>query len=143
MTTENPYAAPKMRNPDWAVPAEVLDKIRLGWAAALFSAGMTLVVTIAAMTGTESEIFSAWSLLDVAMILGLAFGIYKKSRVCAVLMLVYFVASKVFIVSQTGSFSSIPVGLIFTYLYLQAVLGTFTYHKIVEANLAKLAMPPP
>src|SRR3546814_16243452 len=46
------------------------------------------------MSGTEMLGFSAWELFDVALILGLAFGIYKKSRTCAVLMLAYFIVAK-------------------------------------------------
>src|SRR3546814_18215970 len=99
MATENPYSAPVARVSDpettkIEVPDEILKKIKLGWVAALFSAGVTLAVTLLAMSGTEMLGFSAWELFDVALILGLAFGIYKKSRTCAVLMLAYFIVAK-------------------------------------------------
>lgn len=132
MATENPYTAPtaSVSEPSVIVQDDILKKIKYGWVAALFSAGVTLVVTIIAMTGTEILGFSAWELIDVALILGLAFGIYKKSRTCAVLMLIYFIISKILIMVETGKPIGIPMALVFGYFFWQGVSGTFAYHKL-------------
>src|SRR3546814_15173485 len=71
MATENPYSAPVARVSDpettkIEVPDEILKKIKLGWVAALFSAGVTLAVTLLTMSGTEMLGFSAWELFDVS-----------------------------------------------------------------------------
>ncbi|MBN8756444.1 MULTISPECIES: hypothetical protein [Variovorax] len=58
------------------------------------------------------------------------FGIYKKSRVCAVLMLGYFAFAKFVLISEghVGA-SSLFMSLVFFYFYVQGVIGTFAYHK--------------
>jgi serine/threonine-protein kinase len=76
--------------------------------------------------------FNAWNLIDAALIFSLAFGIYKKSRRCAVLMLVYFVGSKIIVIADTGRFSGAFLSIVFIYFYLQGVIGTFTYHKLLK-----------
>ena len=105
MATENPYAAPTSPVSDLVkrVPEDVLKKIRNAWVAAIVSAGITLLITLIAMSGTELMGFSAWQLTDVALILGLALGIYKKSRTCAVIMFVYFIASKIILMAESGA----------------------------------------
>ena len=130
MLTENVYAAPEapLAEQDIHVPDEILKKIKAGWVAALISAAMTLAVTLIAMAGTDIAGFSAWQLIDVGLILGLAFGIYKKSRTCAVIMLLYFAAGKIMAVMESGKPTGIVMGLVFTIFFWKAVAGTFAYH---------------
>lgn len=133
MANDNPYAAPAASLdavPVFEVPAEVLKKIKSGWVAALISGGMTLVLTLLAMSGTALPGVSAWQLIDVAIILALAFGIYKKSRACAVTMFVYFVASKIILLVKTGQASGIVMGIIFAIFFWQGIAGTFAYHQL-------------
>lgn len=141
MAIENPYAAPNSIVSDpitsdsiSRVPEEILKKIRYAWIAALFSAGLTLVVTLIAMSGTKILGFSAWELLDVVFILGLAFGIYMKNRACAVIMLIYFIASKIILMVEAGQPSGLPMAIAFGYLYWQGVAGTFAYHAFLKPN---------
>jgi serine/threonine-protein kinase len=133
---QNPYDAPKanVETPAEAlrVPAEVLTKIRNAWVAGCISGCITLIITLLAISGTSVLGFDAWELIDVALIFGLAFGIYRKSRVCAVSMLVYFVAAKILIIKETGQASGAILALIFIYYYWQGIVGTFQYHKFVE-----------
>ncbi|GAB3511105.1 hypothetical protein MNQ95_06880 [Pseudoxanthomonas daejeonensis] len=130
---ENPYSAPAAHiggsNAD--VPDEVLKKIRHAWVAAIFSGGITLAATLVAMSGTDVLGFSAWELIDVALIFGLAFGIYRKSRTCAVVMFCYFIASKILLAMQVGV-TGVPMAIIFGYFFWQGVSGTFAYHKIAN-----------
>ncbi|MGH8025172.1 MAG: hypothetical protein ACREO0_00450 [Pseudoxanthomonas sp.] len=138
MATENPYSAPTavIGDPVLEVPDDILKKIKHGWVAALFSAGITLLVTLIAMSGTDILGFSAWELIDVALILGLAFGIYKKSRTCAVFMLVYFIISKIVLMAESGQPTGIPMALVFGYFFWQGVSGTFAYHKFKTRRTA-------
>jgi serine/threonine-protein kinase len=94
------------------------------------SAGFTLVVTLVAMSGVKVLGFSAWELSDVAFIGGMAYGIYRRSRICAVLMLLYFIASKIIISVTLGRPSGLAMGLVFVYFFWQGVVGTFEYHKL-------------
>lgn len=133
MSTENPYEAPASTlQAAVEVPAEVLTKIKHACMAGCISGGITLAVTIVVMLGAKLPGFDAWSLIDVVLAFALAFGIYRKSRVCAVAMLVYFVASKIFVIVETGQASGLLVSLIFIYYYWQGVSGTFAYHRIAR-----------
>jgi hypothetical protein len=134
----NPYAPPKaaVGIPENAatdsVPDEVLRKIKHAWIAGLISAAITLLVTLLAVSGFKVLDFDAWEFLDVALILGLTYGIYRKSRVCALLMFLYFLASKILMFVQSGKPNGIVMGIIFLYYYGQGVAGTFAYHKLAK-----------
>lgn len=132
MDTGNPYTAPATTSTVSIrdVPEEILKKIKHAWVAAVVSGCITLVATLVAMSGTDILGFSAWELIDVALIFGLAFGIYRKSRTCAVIMFVYFIASKILITMQTGRPSGIPLALVFGYCFWQGIAGTFAYHRL-------------
>ena len=137
----NPYLAPTgdyvPEKENFEAPDEVLKHIKYGWIAGIFSASVTLIVSLIAISGHSIIGFSAWQLLDVALIIALTYGIYKKSRACSSAMLIYFVASKILIIAQTGSFSGALFSLIFMTLYAQACHGTYRYHKLKREFLAK------
>jgi hypothetical protein len=133
--TDNSYSPPKAPVRDLAleIPGDVLKKIKHGWIAAVVSAAITLFFVLMAMSGIEIFNFSAFDLIEIGFMFGLAYGIYRKSRTCAVLNLVCFVLSKIFIVSEGGRLSSAIIGgIVFAYFYVQAIVGTFTYHKLLK-----------
>lgn len=74
-------------------------------------------------------------LFDVFFLFGLAFGIYKRSRVCAVLMLVYFISSKVMQFLEPSSLTTmqICVSLLLFTGYAWGVVGTFILRKAKNA----------
>jgi hypothetical protein len=138
--SDNPFAPPRSEvlmpivAPD--VPDAILKKIRNAWTAGLISAVITTIVVLIAMSGTSILGMSAYQLIDVAVILGLTFGIYKKSRVCAVLMLGYFAFAKYVLISEGhAGGSSLFMSLIFFYFYVQGVIGTFAYHKHLKQQV--------
>jgi serine/threonine-protein kinase len=95
---------------------------------------LTLLVTLIAVAGVDIPglEFDLWTLFDVFLIFALTFGIYKKNRVCAVLMFVYFVGSKVLMWKESGSVSGLGMATLFGYFFLQGILGTFAYHRTHE-----------
>jgi hypothetical protein len=132
--SENRYAPPEaeVASPppaEPAVPDAILRKIRNAWVAGLISSGVTLVFVLIAISGTSIAGFTAWEFADVALMLGLSFGLYRKSRTCAVLMLAYFVISKALLFQATGRASGMLLALVFLYYYAQGVVGTFAYHR--------------
>ncbi|MBL8277757.1 MAG: hypothetical protein JNL93_13735 [Pelomonas sp.] len=139
MSTANPYAAPTaaVADPVPSIPPDIAKKIKSAWVAGCISGAVTLAVTLLAMAGTQTMGFSAWSLLDVALIFGLSFGIYKKSRTCAVVMLVYFVTSKIILMMEARAASGLLVALVFGYFYVQGILGIFAFHKFKAAQAAE------
>jgi serine/threonine-protein kinase len=132
MNPENPYTAPatQITDPVPEIPDDIRKKIRNAWIAAIVSGSLTLLVTLVAMSGSPIFGFSAWMLIDVALIFGLAFGIYKKSRTCATVLLVYFIISQILLRIETGQTSGLFMSIIFIYFYWQGVSGTFAYHKL-------------
>jgi uncharacterized membrane protein len=134
---ENPYAPPRaevdLPPAEPAVAPDILKKIRNAWIAGLFSAGMTLLFTLLAVFGTHRVAgFGTWQLVDVGLLLALSFGVHRKSRVCATLLLVYFAVSKALVVSETGKVDGVVMALILFYCYVQGVLGTFAYHRSLK-----------
>jgi len=141
MNSTNPYTAPSAVVTDATVevPADILKKVRSAWLAACVSGVLTLAFTLVAMSGTQLLGLDAWSLVDVALIFGMAFGIYKKSRTCAVIMLGYFVISKIIFMVETGKSTGLLMALIFGYYFWQGVQGTFAYHKHLSAHAVAVA----
>lgn len=133
----NPYSPPhadvQLTKPQIEIPEAIAKKIKSAWIAALISAAMTLLATLAAIYGKAISGFDAWNFIDLLLILGLAFGIYKRSRTCAVEMLVYFVISKIITFADTGKASGIVLALVFMYCCWQGVVGTFAYHGPVKS----------
>jgi len=133
--SENPYVAPKApvgRDDAADVPDDVLKKIKTAWIAAIISGSITLIFTVIALMGNSIAGITGMNFVDVLLIFGLAYGIYRKSRACAVIMLVYFVASKILQMSQSGAPSGLVLAIIFTLCYVQGVIGTFKYHSLVN-----------
>ena len=134
----DPYSPPTVtigvEAPAIQVPQEILIKIKRAWIAGIISGSMTLLVTLLAIVGIQILGVDAWYFTDVALIFGLTFGIYRKSRVCAIVMFVYFLASKIISMVQTGSPSGWLMGVLFAYFYFQGVLGTFAYHRFLKAQ---------
>jgi hypothetical protein len=118
-------------------PPEVMKLIRAGCLAGMISAAITLVFTLVAIGGSPTLGFSAVNFLDVGLILALTFGVWRKSRVCAVLMLIYFVISKIMLLRQSVNPGGIVTGLLLGYLYVQGVRGAFEYHRLRRGWLAR------
>src|SRR5689334_6278658 len=137
--TENPYAAPRALLIDAeisqpSIPVDVSKNIKNAWVAASISGLITLVFTLLAIFGHSILGFSAWELIDAVLVFGLAFGIYKKSRTCALLMLIYFVIAKILLMTQAGAANGILLALVFLYYFAMGVKGTFDYHRILAAH---------
>ena len=138
--SSNPYAPPRAnverQSGSFEAPHDVLAKIKAATIAGLISGCLTLLFTVIAIFARDVTGFvDAWSLVDVFLIFGLTFGIHRKSRSCAVGMLVYFVISKIYIYMQTGKASGVLFAAIFLYYYFRGVLGTFAYHKLRQEHL--------
>ncbi|MFS8580945.1 MAG: hypothetical protein LOD88_13075, partial [Novibacillus thermophilus] len=75
--------------------------------AALVSAGVTAVLSVFTIfTNVEVLPVSPAFFVDIVVMLGLAFGVYKKSRVCAVLLLLYFLIGQISVWLSLGNVSS-------------------------------------
>lgn len=107
--------------------------------AAIISAVITALFAIASIYGmTVVEGIDVFAFIDVMFLLVLAWGIRNMSRTAATIMLVYFVISKIYIISLNGAGSVITI-IIFGLLYANGVRGTFAYQKFKQGKTAAVA----
>ncbi len=98
------------------------------WAASLGGI-ITGLFAVGSMYGFQPvKGIDIYSLVDAALLLLLSLGIWKMSRIAAVVALIYFVLSKVVLIIDNGPGNPI-VMIIFGFLYVNGVRGTFAYQK--------------
>ncbi|HVU08182.1 MAG TPA: hypothetical protein VHG89_06540 [Verrucomicrobiae bacterium] len=112
-----------------------LRRIKIAWVAGTISASMTLIISLLPLLGVSILGFNLsgilWNLVGALFVGALAFGISKKSRVCAVVLFGYFLFWKVVLFLQYGLLQSgVLTGLIFLYCYVQGIIGTFDWHNL-------------
>jgi hypothetical protein len=108
-------------------------QIKLAWQAGIVSGTLTLIFVLLSLAGYNfTGLIDASALIDVCLRFGLSFGIYKKSRIAAVLMLVYFAFYQAWIIIELKTFPGL-ISWIFLILFLRGVQGTFTYRKLSKS----------
>lgn len=112
-----------------AVDPDVEKGIKNAVVAACISGGITALFTLVALAGVNPVGLDGWAFVDVALIFVLAYGIHRRSRACAVILLVYFVASKIFMMVQMGKPTGLPLAIVFIYYYFMGVQATFKHHS--------------
>jgi len=119
------------------VPSDPSSRIGLAWKAAIVSGCITAGVGVVSMFTGESWMpnaakpFSLDSslIIDAVVIFALAFGVYKRSRVCAILLFAFFVLSKLIMMAYSQQFGQLPFAIAFGFCYWQGVSGTFAHHR--------------
>ncbi len=99
--------------------------IACGWIAAVIAGFFT---TLCVMTGCFG--LNKYNIVDMALLFGLAYGVYRRSRTCAVLLLAYDVASQAMLFRlghQPSAVALVSAGVFFT-AYALGVIGTFVAH---------------
>ncbi len=116
------------------VPEEISRKIKQGWIAAIISGIFTLgVMIIAILSDSLGKFVDLWTSIDVGLIFLLAFGIYKRSKVAATLMFIYYLSSTLWLMISTGKMSGILLSIIFILIYFEAMVATFRYHFYLKS----------
>ncbi len=70
-----------------------------------------------------------WGLIGGAIQLGLAYGMFRRSRICATVTLVIVIIGLFVAGSMRASEISIIVGVVWVILLIRGTIGTFKYHK--------------
>jgi hypothetical protein len=112
------------------------DASRLGMWCAIIVCAMTALFALLALAGTRVMGIDPWALIDAAIFAAIAFGIHKYSRFAAVAGFALFLIEKIYQVIQQGPLGAGVLGIIFLIGFLNAVRGTFAYHKLVAASSA-------
>lgn len=106
--------------------------IKYALIASIISAVVTLVYSF---IGTYNETINykygvdTWGLLDVAIITGLSYGIYKKNRFCTLSMLIYFLVSKFIMFANSGNFIGSALTIVFVICFFRGTVASFRHHK--------------
>jgi uncharacterized membrane protein YjgN (DUF898 family) len=103
--------------------------IKRATSAALIVAGLDLLLAILSLCGIRILGADLWILVDVIIVAGLAYGIHRFSRTCAVLMSIYYLALCVLLLRKTG-IASIVFRAVFLYYFARGAQAMFTYHKL-------------
>jgi hypothetical protein len=99
------------------------------WMAASIQAGLTLIMGVLAAAGVfVAPGFDAWILVDAAILAALAYGVWKRSRICVLLLLMYAIGNEVYLALQETSHFSI-LRLIFIYFYFRGTIQLFREHR--------------
>lgn len=114
--------------------------IKNAWVAAVASAALMLVVVLVSSIGGLPFHGADWgAVLEIVVLMALAFGVRLKSRTAAVALLAYFVVIQVLLraglgMGATGLFVAVVLG----WFYGRGVIGTFADHRldtaVVEAD---------
>jgi serine/threonine-protein kinase len=112
---------------------DALKRIRRAAVAGVVSTVLTLGLTLLGMTAHRVGGYTSANFLDVALMAGLTFGVWRRSRVCAFLLLLYFIASKGLQFFAPGSPMPgggmiVTTGL-FLWYYFNGAIGTLDWHR--------------
>ncbi len=111
------------------VPKPIHGKICAAWFTGIVAMVLTVVMIAYSWYSKELTVVGPASFIDIALLGGIVFGVYKRSRVCAVLLLLYHLINSVVLTLLVGGPGNIPMVLLFTVMYILGVIGTFQYHK--------------
>jgi hypothetical protein len=116
-------------------------KIRRGWISGIVVGCITILAIIISLNSPENstirENFNEWNFIDVVIVFVLSFGIYKKNKTAAILLLVYFLLPKVIDFIETGDAKVLTGGSIFVYFFVEAIRGISEYQKIKKENISE------
>jgi len=118
--------------------------IRYAWVAALVSAVLTAgMVFLVSYLELPVFGFSLFSAINVVVLLAGAYGVWRRSRTAAVLLVVFFIVSQVSLrleypeVGYSTSFLSV----LFCILYWRGAVATFRLHRLESEEAPALAVP--
>jgi hypothetical protein len=96
---------------------------------ATISAGLALIYGLLSLVGVISAPgFDAWALSDAAILGGLAYGVWRRSRVCAVLLVIYGIMNEVALAFDEHAGFSV-LRLVFLYFYIRGAIQIFRDHR--------------
>jgi len=127
-----PAPSPEVRPAQRERLAKAERMIDLGWAVAVLW-GVLRLVAVLWLRRASDGYEAAW-LIDPALILLLAYGLYRRIRACAVLLLVYVVVELWLAFHATGRPSGLGVALLLEVSFLTGLRGALLYHREMAAS---------
>jgi hypothetical protein len=81
--------------------------------------------------------YNLYNMIEVILLFGLFYGLYKQSRICAITLFLMSVINNILLIMKGVNLLGIITGLLFTLFFAYCVYGTFVYHKIISFKLNK------
>ena len=76
--------------------------------------------------------YNLYNTIGVILFFGLFYGMYKKSRICAIILLLFSITHNIYYIIIGINLLGIIIDLLITLFFAYCVYGTFVYHKIVN-----------
>lgn len=105
-----------------------------GFWAAIFVTVVTSIVVALSFAGINMFKIGPSALIDAAIFAAIAVGIKRRSRFAAVAGLVLYIIERIYMFQHNGNTGGIIMGIAFTLLFLNAVRGTYAYHRMTEGQ---------
>lgn len=126
---------------DISTVADAANATKQAAIAGAISGGLTLILAGFAMANGGSLLdgfITSWTGLDAAVMLGLAYGVYLKSRASAVGLLAYYLLNQILLRAEMGWDAGLGMSVFFVFFFVQGVRGAFAYHRMTSET-----EPPP
>lgn len=133
---QNPYSAPAAglqaapAAPLGKAPDDVLRRIKVGWIVAALQAAIILFGGLVTLKNGNT-VGGGVSVVEAMFIAALAYGVRRRHRVAASVLLAYAVLARIFLL-VTGHLDGAVLGVIMLLVYLSAARGTFQYHRWLQ-----------
>ncbi|MCO5183302.1 MAG: hypothetical protein M9928_07315 [Anaerolineae bacterium] len=109
-------------------------RIRDAWVMGIAAGIISILLTMIYATGASFAHVDPWAWIEIVVIFVLSFGIYRKSRLSAILLLLFYVGSRVIFWIDEQTLIGIPMALVFGYFFLQGVRGTIDIHRLHDES---------
>lgn len=98
---------------------------------------VTMMLTLIYASGAGLAHIDPWNIVDLLLLAGLTYGVYRKNRFCAIAMPIYYLSVKTVLWVGERAFIGVPLALIFAYFFVRGAQGAWAYHKLMrEGNVA-------
>jgi len=84
-----------------------------------------------------------WNLIDVFLIGGLTYGIYKQNRFAALALTIYYIINKIATIAITGKASGFIISFVFIYFFVKGTVAAFKLHGIRKQEVIDEGLPAP
>ncbi|MEW6238922.1 MAG: hypothetical protein AB1656_26355 [Candidatus Omnitrophota bacterium] len=113
---------------------EIMQAIDNAGTGGLIYGGVLMFFTFLGLMFFPALETEALDLIDVFLIFALSWGIFSRSRLCALALFVYLFANFIIVWIESGRPRGILFVLAFGYCFFQGVRGSFAYHRLLKEN---------
>ena len=108
---------------------KAISNIKTAWIAGVIFGSLGIIMLIVSFFIKDGSIYSGVFLFFAVWVSGFSYGIYKKSRVCSIIMLILWVLFSLGFALR-GEVVPALVGAIICYPFYKGLKGTLAYHKL-------------